>query len=190
MLAIMRQIIIGPRREKTCLRGFANSTGADQPAHSRSLISAFVICVLKSIICNLASNYILLFWQVSVAEETGLKLALSETPKTNFLATRPISPRYPSSILSCNAWQSQMYSIGHTSVDLASHFDLTACFLRMSTATRAAIVQVNWNYLGQLHRIIPRMYIEVTLTSQKPYQHNGKFDCSETIGYNIPQDAI
>ena len=27
---------------------------------------------------------------LSVAEETGLKLALSETPKTGFLATRPI----------------------------------------------------------------------------------------------------
>ena len=36
----------GPQREKTCLRGFANSKGADQPAHPRSLISAFVICLL------------------------------------------------------------------------------------------------------------------------------------------------
>ena len=35
--------LFGPRREKTCLRGFANNTGADQPAHTRSLISAFVI---------------------------------------------------------------------------------------------------------------------------------------------------
>ena len=41
---------IGPRREKTCLQGFANNTGADQPAHPRSPISAFVICLLKSII--------------------------------------------------------------------------------------------------------------------------------------------
>ena len=31
-----------PRREKPCLRGFANNTGADQPAHPRSLISAFL----------------------------------------------------------------------------------------------------------------------------------------------------
>ena len=38
--------ICGPRREKTCLRGFGNNTGADQPAHPRSLISAFVIRVL------------------------------------------------------------------------------------------------------------------------------------------------
>ena len=35
-----------PRREKTCPRAFANNTGADQPAHPRSLISAFVIRVL------------------------------------------------------------------------------------------------------------------------------------------------
>ena len=35
----------GPRREKTCLGGggVANNTGADQPVHLRSLISAFVI---------------------------------------------------------------------------------------------------------------------------------------------------
>ena len=35
--------VFEPQREKTCLRGFANNTGADQPAHTRSLISAFVI---------------------------------------------------------------------------------------------------------------------------------------------------
>ena len=38
----------GPRREKTCLRGSANNTGADQPAHPHSLISAFVIRVFES----------------------------------------------------------------------------------------------------------------------------------------------
>ena len=43
-------ISIGSRREKTCLPGAANNTGADQPAHPRSLISAFVICFLESII--------------------------------------------------------------------------------------------------------------------------------------------
>ena len=42
--------INGPQREKTCLRGFANNTGADQPAHPRSLISAFVIRFFESII--------------------------------------------------------------------------------------------------------------------------------------------
>ena len=47
-----------PRREKTCLWGFANNTGADQPAHPRSLISAFVIRFLESIICRLATGEI------------------------------------------------------------------------------------------------------------------------------------
>ena len=80
----------GPRREKTCLREFANNTGADQPAHPRSLISAFVIRFFESIICKLATGEISVFLLVSVAEETGLKLALAETPKTGFLAMRPI----------------------------------------------------------------------------------------------------
>ena len=62
---------------KKCLRGFANSTGADPPAHPRSLISAFVNCFLDSIICKLATGKIPIFQLVSVAEETGLKLALS-----------------------------------------------------------------------------------------------------------------
>ena len=53
--------VIGPRREKTCLRWFANNTGADQPAHPRSLISAFVIRFLKSIICKLAAGEISIF---------------------------------------------------------------------------------------------------------------------------------
>ena len=80
----------GPRREKTCLRWFANNTGADQPAHPRSLISAFVIRFLERIICYLTRGEISIFYLVSVAEETGLKLALSETQRTGFVATRPI----------------------------------------------------------------------------------------------------
>ena len=51
----------GPRREKTCLRGFGNSTGADQPAHPRSLISAFVIHLLENIISRLATCKISIF---------------------------------------------------------------------------------------------------------------------------------
>ena len=79
----------GPRREKACLWDVANNTGADQPAHQRSLISAFVIRFINSTICKLASGEISIFWLVSVAEETGLKLALSKKPKTGFLASRP-----------------------------------------------------------------------------------------------------
>ena len=42
-LAIILLTSCEPRREKTCLRGFAKNTGADQPSHTRSLIIAFVI---------------------------------------------------------------------------------------------------------------------------------------------------
>ena len=45
--------LYGPRREKTCLRGFANNTGADQPAHPRSLVSTFIICFWKGSYLNL-----------------------------------------------------------------------------------------------------------------------------------------
>ena len=39
-----------PGHEKMCLMSYANNKGADQPAHSRSLISAFVIRCVNSII--------------------------------------------------------------------------------------------------------------------------------------------
>ena len=38
---------MAPRREKTCLRRFANNKIADQPAHPRILISALVIRFAK-----------------------------------------------------------------------------------------------------------------------------------------------
>ena len=53
--------LYGPRREKTCLREFANNTGADQPAHPRSLISAFVIHVLENTMSKLATTGISFF---------------------------------------------------------------------------------------------------------------------------------
>ena len=51
----------GPRREKTCLWGFANNKGSYQPAHPRRLISAFVIRLLDSFISKLASSEISIF---------------------------------------------------------------------------------------------------------------------------------
>ena len=54
-------ILYGPRREKTFLRRFENNKGADQPAHLRSLISAFVIRLLESIISRFATNEISIF---------------------------------------------------------------------------------------------------------------------------------
>ena len=54
-------VVVGPQREKTCLRGFANNTSTDQPAHLQSLISAFVIRFLESTICKLATGEISIF---------------------------------------------------------------------------------------------------------------------------------
>ena len=55
-LCLYQNIKFGSRREKTCLRWFANNKGADQTAHPRSLISAFVIRDLESIISRLAMS--------------------------------------------------------------------------------------------------------------------------------------
>ena len=67
--------------------GFANNTGADQLAHPRILISAFVIRILESNISRLATKEISNCQLVSVAEQAGLNLTLWETPKTGFLAS-------------------------------------------------------------------------------------------------------
>ena len=80
----------GPRRQKTCLQGFVNNKGADQPAHPCSLTSAFVIRLLKSIITKFATSEFSVLKLVSLAEETALNLALLDTPKTGFLTSQPI----------------------------------------------------------------------------------------------------
>ena len=54
------------------------------------LISAFVIRLLESVISKLATSKFLSFQLVFVAEEIGLSLTFSETPKTGFVASRPI----------------------------------------------------------------------------------------------------
>ena len=69
--------------------GFANNKGADQPAHLGSLISALVALLLESILSNLATSSISLFWLVSVAEETGLSVTLSETRRQVFSCQGP-----------------------------------------------------------------------------------------------------
>ena len=53
--------LYGARCKKTCFLWFANNKGADQPVHLRSLISAFVICILESIISRLATSEMSIF---------------------------------------------------------------------------------------------------------------------------------
>ena len=83
-------MLIRQKKGENLSPGYMNKTGADQPVHPCSLISTFIICLLERIVSKLASSKFSIFLLVSVAEETGLPLALSETPKTGFLATKPI----------------------------------------------------------------------------------------------------
>ena len=55
-----------------------NNIGEDQPAHPHSLTSTLVICCLESTISKLAISKIAIFKLVSVADESGLSLTLSQ----------------------------------------------------------------------------------------------------------------
>ena len=66
---------------------YANNKGADQPAHPRSLISAFVVRCLDSIIPLVSISEISSLYLVFVAAQAGLSLTWSQTPKTGFLVT-------------------------------------------------------------------------------------------------------
>ena len=46
---VLSMNIFEPSHEKMCLMSYANNKGADQPAHPRSLISAFIVRCLDSI---------------------------------------------------------------------------------------------------------------------------------------------
>ena len=79
------QLFFGPLGDKTCLKDFGNNKGADQPGHPRLYYS-----LIESIISRLATSKISIFKLVSVAEQACLNLTLSDTPKTDFVAMRPI----------------------------------------------------------------------------------------------------
>ena len=66
----------GPRREKPCLRGGGCEQQWRRPVYAHSMISAFDTGISK-----LVAGEISIFYLVSEVEQTGLSLALSETPK-------------------------------------------------------------------------------------------------------------
>ena len=68
-----------------------NKIGADQPAHACSLIRAFVIHCLKSMIAKYVTCIDSRFFPVSVAEQAALTNSYSEILKIVFLAARPFS---------------------------------------------------------------------------------------------------
>ena len=63
---------------------YANIKGADQPAHLRSLISAFVVRCLDSLMSLVSVTKILSPMLASVAEQVGLSLTCSEAPEDTF----------------------------------------------------------------------------------------------------------
>ena len=69
---------------KMCPMSYANNKGADQTAHPRSLISAFIVRCLDSIISLNSIAEISRLQLASVAAQAGLCLAWSETPEDTF----------------------------------------------------------------------------------------------------------
>ena len=63
---------------------YANNKGADQPAHPRSLISAFVVRCLDSVMSLVSVTKISSLILSSVAEQASLSLTWSETPEDTF----------------------------------------------------------------------------------------------------------
>ena len=63
---------------------YANNKGADKPAHSRSLISAFVVHCLDSVMSRVSVTKISSLMLAPVAEQVSLSLTWSETPEDTF----------------------------------------------------------------------------------------------------------
>ena len=64
-----------------------NNQNTDQPAHLRSLVSAFVVRCIDSIIPLLAKPKISGPYLISVAEQAGSSLIWLQAPKTDLFVT-------------------------------------------------------------------------------------------------------
>ena len=67
-----------------CLMSYANNKGADQPVHPHSLISAFVVRCLDSVMSLVSVTKFSSLMLASVAEQASLSLTWSETPEDTF----------------------------------------------------------------------------------------------------------
>ena len=67
----------------------ANNKSADQPAHPRSLISAFVVRCLDSTVSLVSISEISSLYIAYVAAQAGLCLTWSQSPNTDFLVMWP-----------------------------------------------------------------------------------------------------
>ena len=78
------RILYEPGNEKICLMSYAINKGADQPAHPRSLISAFVVRCLDNVTSLDSIAEISRLLLASVAAQASLCLAWSESPEDTF----------------------------------------------------------------------------------------------------------
>ena len=96
---------------------YANNKGADQPAHPRSLIGAFVVRCLDSIIPLVFITAISNLYLASAAVQAGLSLPWSQTPKTGFLVMwlnygrlKPVCCKFDLSIWAAS-WQNNKVTV-------------------------------------------------------------------------------
>ena len=74
MILVIRISDIWPRLEKIRFMPYPDKKGTDQPAHPCSLISAFIVCCLDSIVSLVSVFAISLLSLASVAQQAGLSL--------------------------------------------------------------------------------------------------------------------
>ena len=95
---------------------YENNNGADQPAHPRSLISAFVPRCLDSIIPLLAIAEISRLYLASEAEQPCLSFTWSGTPRTGFLVIRLIF-QHDFMTATCRSRQKRLFKPQHCVFD-------------------------------------------------------------------------
>ena len=84
LLLLILENIFELGHEKTCLMSYANNKGTDQPVHPSSLIYAFVVHCLDSVMSLVSVTKISSLMLASVAEQASLSLAWSEPPEDTF----------------------------------------------------------------------------------------------------------
>ena len=67
-----------------CLMSYVNNKGTGQPVHARSLIRAFVVHCLDSVMSLVSVTTISSLMLASVAEQASLSLTWLETPEDTF----------------------------------------------------------------------------------------------------------
>ena len=124
----------------------ANSKGADQLAHPRSFMSAFVICSLESKITKLAT-LVSLFYLVSVAKQAGLNLNRSHTPKTarpNYNTVKPVlsghSKRRPKLVFKTDYRLIQVKSVAECSNGAMKHSAILSTFIKLPFVIKSFVL--------------------------------------------------